>query len=209
MAERIVKPEILDSLDPSDPAAIRSRKDLRLINWFMRGETWILKQLAEFPDVTKIVEIGAGDAHLANKIKVKFPHVEVIACDLQERPENSAPEINWLVGNILESDCFDKDTIVVANLFVHHLDNDALWELSEKISPCRAIIMVEPHRYWFSKLMGYLTFPFVNHVTRHDMMISINAGFRYGELAGLLNIDWHWDETAAIGGIRSIAKQVE
>ncbi|MGJ8657551.1 MAG: hypothetical protein ACSHX6_13965 [Akkermansiaceae bacterium] len=209
MAEREVKPEILDSLDPTDPAAIRSRKDLRLINWFMRGESWILEQLESIENLNTIVELGAGDGHLAIKIKEKFPDTEVIACDLLNRPAHVPQNINWKTGDLLKSDCFDENTVVVANLFIHHLDEDALWELSAKISPCRSIIMAEPHRYWFSKFLGYLLYPVINRITKHDMMVSIDAGFRFGELAGLLDIDWHWDERASLGGIRSIAKQVK
>lgn len=208
MLQRVVKPEILDSLDAADPAAIRSRRDLRLINWFMRGEPWILQQLSEFENLSKVVEIGAGNGHLVCIIKKNFPRIEVIAIDLLERPEGIPREIQWLSENALTSDCYDSDTVVIANLFIHHLDEESLWQLGEKIGHCRGIIMAEPHRYWFSKLLGYLLFPLVNHVTRHDMMISIDAGFRFGELAGLMNVDWHWDERASLGGIRSIAKRI-
>lgn len=209
MAERVIKPEILDSLDPNDTAAIRSRKDLRLINWFMRGESWILEQLEHFDNLTKIVELGSGDGHLAIKIKEKFPDTEVVACDLLSRPTKVPTSINWQTGDALKYDYFDENTVVVANLFIHHLDQRALWQLSEKVSPCRAIIMAEPHRYWFSKALGFLLYPIINHVTKHDMMVSIDAGFRFGELAGLLDIDWHWEESATLGGIRSIAKQLK
>jgi len=209
MVERSVKPEILDSLDANDPAAIRSRNDLRRINWFMRGETWILKQLAEIKDLTKVIEIGAGNGHLTLKIKQQFPNIEVIAIDLLGRPENLPDEIIWKSEDVMTTESFDENTVVVANLFIHHLDNEMLFQLGDKISPCRAIIMAEPHRYWFSKLLGYLSFPFINHVTRHDMIVSIDAGFRFGELAGFIDVDWHWDERAALGGIRSIATQIK
>lgn len=209
MAERVVNPEILDSLDATDPAAIRSRKDLRRINWFMRGETWIIKQLEGIENLTKVVEIGAGDGHLASLIKKKYPNIEVIAIDLLDRPEGVSEDVKWRSEDVMKCDCFDSDTILVANLFIHHLDDEDLYNLGEKISDCRAIIMAEPHRYWFSKLLGYFMFPFINHVTKHDMIVSIDAGFRFGELAGLIDVDWHWDERAALGGIRSIATQIK
>ncbi len=159
--------------------------------------------------LTKVVEIGAGDGHLASLIKNKFPNVEVIAVDLLQRPEDISEDIKWKSEDVMQSNCFDSDTVVIANLFIHHLDNEDLFNLGEKISDCRAIIMAEPHRYWFSKLLGYILFPLINHVTRHDMIVSIDAGFRFGELAGLIDVDWHWDERAAIGGIRSIATQIK
>jgi len=204
-----VKPEILDSLDASDPAAIRSRQDLRNINWFMRGEAWIIKQLEGIEGLTKVVEIGAGDGYLASRIKNEFSNVEVIAVDLLDRPKGVSEGVEWRSEDVMKSDCFDSETVVIANLFIHHLDDKDLFNLGEKISDCRTIIMAEPHRYWFSKLLGYLLFPFINHVTRHDMIVSIDAGFRFGELAGLIDVDWHWDERAALGGIRSIATQIK
>ena len=214
MRERIVKPEILDHLDPSAPSAKRSRMDLRRINWFMKNERWILSQLDKFSEsepnssITKIVELGAGDGHLTKKIKVQHPDAQVIACDLIDKPNNLTGDIIWKKGDIFNFNDFDEHTVVVANLFIHHLTNEQLWELSEKILPCRALIMAEPHRYWFSKLLAYLTYPFINSVTRHDMMVSIDAGFRFGELACLLHLDWHWDERASLGGIHSITKRL-
>ncbi len=209
MFHRIVKPEILDSLNASDPAAIRSRKDLRKINWFMRGENWIINQLEQIKNLTKIVELGAGEGHLASKIKTAFPNAEVTAIDLLDRPKKLSKKIQWQKQDIMQSDTYDEETVIVANLFIHHLSEEQLYQLGNKISKCRAIIMAEPHRYWFSKLLGYTLFPFINHVTRHDMIVSIEAGFRFGELAGLIDIDWHWDERAGLGGIRSIATQIK
>ncbi len=209
MLQRVVRPEILDSLDANDPAAIRSRRDLRLINWFMRGEAWILHQLSCFENLRKVVEIGAGDGHLASAVKEKFPNVEVIAVDLLERPKGISSNIEWRSEDALTTDCYDSETVVIANLFIHHLDDENLWQLGEKINLCRALITSEPHRYWFSKLIGYTLFPVINHVTRHDMIVSIEAGFRFGELAGLIPVDWHWDERAALGSIRSIARKIK
>jgi len=210
MLERIVKPEILDNLDTADPAAVRSRKDLRLINWFMRNERWILKQLEQLQQakpITKIIEMGAGDGILIQKIKAQFPDAEVIACDLINKPNHIDDTILWQSGNIMDYDGFDDQSVLITNLFIHHLDDEQLWELSEKISSCRALVIAEPHRYWFSKLLGYLTCPLVNYVTRHDMIVSIDAGFRFGELAGLLHLDWHWDERLTAGGIHAITQK--
>ncbi len=205
----MVKPEMLDSLEAGNPAAIRSRRDLRLVNWFMRGEAWIIQQLSVFENLRKVVEIGAGNGHLAALVHKNFPDVEVIAIDLMSSPEHLSGGIQWRYEDALISDCYDAETVVIANLFIHHLDEEGLWNLGEKIGNCRAVIMSEPHRYWFSKCLGYLIFPFVNHVTRHDMMVSIDGGFRFGELAGLIHVDWHWDERASLGGIRAIAKNIK
>src|SRR5690606_611777 len=42
---RVVLPEILDSLPPDDPRAIRSRGDLRRINRLMGSLGWLLRAL--------------------------------------------------------------------------------------------------------------------------------------------------------------------
>ena len=43
--KREVEPEILDGLPAGHPDAIRSRRDLRLVNALMGNQRWILKQL--------------------------------------------------------------------------------------------------------------------------------------------------------------------
>jgi len=207
--ERIVKPEMLDSLEASDPAAIRSRKDLRLINWFMRGESWIISRLKNIEPFEKVIELGAGDGCLVEKIHEQFPSAQVVAIDLLDKPKHVSEEIVWEKGDVLESDAFTSDAIVVANLFIHHLDAGELYTLGERLRPCQALIIAEPHRYWLSKCLGYLLFPVVNHVTRHDMMVSITAGFRFGELDGFLGMDRYWEEFAALGGIRAIASKTK
>ena len=56
---RLVEPEILDELDPADKRAVRSRRDLRLVNWFMRGESWVVRELKKMQGVRRVVYLGA------------------------------------------------------------------------------------------------------------------------------------------------------
>ena len=63
--ERVVEPEILDELSGDDPRALRSRRDLRLINFLMGNERWILKQVRS---ADSMVELGAGDGSLTRKL---------------------------------------------------------------------------------------------------------------------------------------------
>ncbi len=44
---RIVKPELLDELPPADPRAVRSRRDLRRVNAWMRNHAIMARALAE------------------------------------------------------------------------------------------------------------------------------------------------------------------
>ena len=70
MPPRIVIPEILDHLPPADPDALRSRRDLRRINFLMGNERWICREMQRFPQAAQkgIVEIGAGEGQLVNTL---------------------------------------------------------------------------------------------------------------------------------------------
>src|SRR4051794_21778458 len=64
--ERTVKPEWLDELPADDPRAVRSRRDLRLVNRIM-GHARILRaglDGAIATDSPHIAELGAGDGTL-------------------------------------------------------------------------------------------------------------------------------------------------
>ena len=65
-ALRRVQPEILDDLPAEDPRAVRSRRDLRLINRLMGNHRWVLRHVAEHSG--RVVELGAGDGCLARRI---------------------------------------------------------------------------------------------------------------------------------------------
>jgi hypothetical protein len=44
--ERVVEPELLDQLSPSDPRAVHSRRDLHWINLWMGNLRWINKRFS-------------------------------------------------------------------------------------------------------------------------------------------------------------------
>ena len=68
--ERVIEPELVDSLAPDDPMAIRSRRDLRMINFIMGNERWIRGQVASHRDSAAkgIVELGAGGGELLGSL---------------------------------------------------------------------------------------------------------------------------------------------
>lgn len=200
---RVVEPEILDDIDPSDPDAVRSRRDLRMINRLMGGPAWIIKKVCGLGDVQRVVELGAGDGLMCNRMKVALPDCQVTAVDFITKPSSVRDDIDWQQANVLDYDGYDRDTIVVANLFIHHLEALELKRMGEKLRHVRAIVFAEPHRKPSSVFMGRILFPVVNHVTRHDMMTSIRAGFVSGEMIGLLDSGHRWsEEVGLLGGIR-------
>ena len=146
IVNRLVAPEILDELDPADKRAVRSRRDLRLVNWFMRGESWVVRELKKMQGVRRVVDLGAGDGSLGAAIMEEFPDLEVTCVDLVPRPKNLEQRITWWQGDVFDYEHYDETTVVVANLFLHHLVSSELQKLAAKIHRVRGVLAAEPYR---------------------------------------------------------------
>jgi len=208
MNTRLVEPEILDHLSHDDPAARRSRRDLRRINFLMGNERWVLRSLRQFPaEASKgICEIGAGDGFLTEQILRCFPHSNITACDLAPRPAALDPAIDWRSGDIFEAPP-PTGGVLVANLFLHHFEGESLRRLGTHCDGFEVLIFNEPDRSRVASSLGTLLHPFINQVTRHDMQVSIRAGFRSGEIAALMGLDasrWKIRETSTWRGARRV-----
>jgi len=88
--KRIVKPELLDELPADDPRAIRSRRDLRRVNTWMRNHVIMANALQTAVNgrpPKNIVELGAGDGdfllRVAQKIYPCWPGATVTLLDRQ------------------------------------------------------------------------------------------------------------------------------
>lgn len=205
--QRIVVPELLDSLPAEDPEAIRSRADLRVLNGFMGSERWIIRELEVLDGVKRVVELGAGEGKLSTKIKRTNPELEVVAVDLIDKPDGVEASVEWRQSNVLIAELpIDSETVVVANLFLHHFEEEALRQLGEQISQAKALLFTEPARHKCALGLGYIVYPFVSRVTKHDMIVSIKAGFMPSELPAYFSEQFEWRENVhPMGGLRSRA----
>ena len=199
IAERKVEPEWLDRLPADDPRAIRSRRELRWINALMRNESWILQKIQQHSKQIKgpVTEWGAGEGELCRKIKQALPNSEVSAIDLVAAPPQWPSEIAWHMGDLTEMKPIGTDLTIVANLFLHHLTNDQLRQLQPWWENASLIIINEPLRKHSSHFWGRCLWPILHDVTRHDMHISIDAGFVRGELKAIMleqSQQWQIDE---------------
>lgn len=198
---RVLEPELLDSLPPDDPAAIRSRMDLRRVNRWMRNEAHIFNAIRALPKAPRsILEIGAGDGtfmlKLARRIHRMNPH-PVRLYLLDKDPVVSAgtlaefQELNWnaqiIRENVLRwSDQRDREHVdlVIANLFLHHFSENNLRGLFNGVAhTCDAFVACEPRR-WRASLIGSRLLWLIgcNYITRHDAVVSVRAGFNGCEL---------------------------
>ena len=207
MTKRVVIPELLDHLPFDDPEAQRSRRDLRRINFFMGNERWIQRTVRRFsgPASRSIVEIGAGDGELCHRLARMFPEAPVAAYDLAPAPDFPGSRVVWHQGDLFETPAPTSGGVLVANLFVHHFEGAALTALGRWLRNFEVIILNEPDRRRLPHLLGGIMHPFMNRVTRHDMHVSIDAGFQAGELGNWLGLNgggWQLRETSTWRGAR-------
>jgi hypothetical protein len=196
--KRIVKPETLDTLPPDDPVALRSRRDLRRINAWMQNHKTMARVLAENLAVAprQITDLGAGDGNFLLQVAQasRLRGLNATLLDLQKNvPAETLAEFSkcgWRAEAVV-ADVFDwpqmETEVVVANLFLHHFEDDELRELFRTIAArAKLFIAVEPHRFHFPfpcaqslRLIG------CGKITRHDAEASIAAGFVRKEISAL------------------------
>ena len=209
MDKRVVIPELLDHLPAGDPEALRSRRDLRRINWLMGNERWVCRTVRRFPAAAGrgIVEIGAGDGKLCGKLARLFPQARVAAYDLAPVPGDLEPRVAWHRGDIFAMPPPEAGGVLVANLFLHHFERDSLAALGRWFRDFDVLVFNEPDRARLPHVLGGLMHPWINRVTRHDMHVSIRAGFAAGEIARFLGLDstaWQIRETSTWRGARRV-----
>ncbi len=208
---RRVEAETLDHLPEDDPHAIRSRRDLRRINRIM-GNLPILDSLLSASLLrapSHIAELGAGDGSLALRLAKRrarnWPGVTLTLVDRQDllsaETRAAFADVGWTASAAamdvfvwLERGDHPRYDAVMANLFVHHFEGDALSRLFRgiaRITDC--FIACEPRRarvaLFGSHLVGAIG---ANEETRRDAVLSVRAGFRDRELSACWPKDDGW-----------------
>jgi len=200
---RCVCPEALDELDPEDPCAQRSRRDLQRVHRAM-GSLAILRssvsrlRLAAPPK--SILELGAGDGTLLLRLaRTLKPRWEGVALTLLDRLRvvdlktlEDYRRIGWRVNVVCEDaliwakgSATKRYDLCITTLFLHHFkDPDLRVLLAGVAARSLAFIASEPRRdrfaYLGSHLVGLLG---TNAVTREDAIKSVAAGFAGDEIS--------------------------
>ncbi|MEO8545676.1 MAG: methyltransferase domain-containing protein [Burkholderiaceae bacterium] len=198
-------PEELDSLGADDPAARRSRSDLRRLHFAMGTLSIMTNALDTRVDASplRILELGAGDGSLALRFArsraAVLPNVTLTLLDRQPVVDDETLEGLRKTGwrpKVATADVFDwldRSTegpwdIIIANLFLHHFQDDELTRLVHAVAKSTATFFCcEPRRSSValvgSHLVGLIG---AGAVTRNDAVLSVHAGFRGQELSA------HW-----------------
>jgi hypothetical protein len=194
MNPRVVLPEHLDTLPHTDPAAIRSRQELHLINRIMGNHRWLAKQLQKLGITSEnVLELGAGDSNLLRECQTwcRLDPRQWTAMDLAPKPADWPESARWFQGDIFSLNRFPSAEVVLTNLFLHHWEEPNLRWIGSNLPPeCRVFVANEPCRRSLHQLQGRLlsSLARLSWVTRHDMERSINAGFLGNELPHLLGL---------------------
>ncbi|CAN5649023.1 hypothetical protein BH09VER1_BH09VER1_16770 [soil metagenome] len=160
----------------------------------MGNFAWAERELVRFATPgTSVVEIGAGEGNLIRRLAKSLPHTDLTGLDLVPRPRDLPQAVAWGQGDLFQTLSGD---VAVGVMIVHHFSEERLRELGGLLKKFRAVCFCEPWRHPLARVWGRCLLPFVGSVTRHDMMVSIDAGFVMGELPRLLGIsEWHLKET--------------
>jgi len=210
---RRLETELLDVLPADDPAAVRSRRDLRLLNAVMLHPGIMARRMRRhaLDAPRRIVELGAGDGSLMLRLGRRLArHWSGVATILVDRQDIVTHETRQAISNLgwcedrVTQDVFEylavaePADIVIANLFLHHFQPPQIADIFSQCAKLAPILIaLEPRRARLplvgSRLVGLLG---CNHVSRHDAVASVRAGFRDSELSALwpTRHSWNLDE---------------
>jgi hypothetical protein len=210
---RIVAPETLDHLAPSDPAARQSRRDLMRLHRVMGSRSitargWlplVSPERACLP--LRILELGAGDGSLllglARWLAPAWPQVHLCLLDRQDIVTSATvagfAALGWSarveVGDVLAWAARPDEAspgappppwdLITTSLFLHHFEGAELDLLLGAVaSRCDRFFACEPSRSWLALAGSHLVGALgANAVTRQDAVLSVHAGFAGREIS--------------------------
>lgn len=206
---RVVVPETLDRLAADDPTAVRSRADLRRVHRVMGTVSIVVRALRAMdvlhhPGPLRILELGAGDGTLMLRVartlgpvdaSVELTLLDRIAL-IDEATIAAYAGAGWR-ATVTTADVLDWSTaatqsssaprwdLIVANLFLHHFQGDALALILDALATrSDRLFACEPRRARAALVAAHLTGLIgANAVTREDAVLSVHAGFRARELS--------------------------
>ena len=210
---RTLQPELLDALPPGHPAALHSRRDLRLTNRAMGNFRWFLRTL---PPLVRsgetVLELGAGTGDLARALHGRG--VSVDGLDRWPRPAEWPADRAWHSADLTAFPGYASYPVIIGNLIFHQFSEVELAALGARLRDhARLIVACEPARRRLYQIIFGVVAPLLgaNYVTRHDARVSIAAGFRGNELSRALGLDpalWECRVTKSLlGAYRLVASR--
>ena len=215
MTLRTLTPELLDSLPPEHPDAIRSRRDLRWINHAMGNHRWFARVLPPLlRSGERALELGAGTGELTAQLATRGTAVDGLDFCPQPPHEKVPAGRAWHTGDLRTFRHYADYDAVYGNLIFHHFSDAELASLGGTLRRAVCLILAsEPKRSPRSQRLIAVAGRVLgaSPVTLHDAHVSIAAGFSGDELPRLLGLDpTEWEircHTTWLGAYRMIASR--
>jgi hypothetical protein len=184
---RVIEPELLDVLPPTDQRAQHSRRDIHKLNWIM-GHARLMARVMQDASFDTLIDLGTGDGRFAQGVVRRLRRTCRLVLVDQQRIAGAPPglivsDVMVFLGSLKPQ----TGTAIMANLFLHHFSDEFLRELFLQISEkADSFYACEPRRSRLN-LAAIRLLPLIgcNAVTRHDAEASIRAGFLGQELTAL------------------------
>ena len=214
--ERVVIPELLDTLAPNHELAKGSRTDIHRLNRLMGSARILARAMqANLPagrlqtQPVRVVDLGAGEGLLMLDVARQSSAAE-FQLTLVDRHHVVAEEtwrelaaLGWRTDVAatdllawLEKESTSVD-VMFANLVLHHFrEKDLKRLLRGAAARTNLFIACEPRRSSFPLAAARWVRLFgCNAVTRHDAPVSVRAGFVERELSSLWPAGFKWELT--------------
>lgn len=188
--KRRIEAELLDAAPAAE--AEENLRDLVRINRWLGGH-WVLPGLVESVagrgEALRVLDVGAASGDMGEALRRRFPRARVVALDRLARNLGAAE------GPKVVADAFRLPfgprtfDVVMANLFLHHFEEEAAVRLLEEMARVagRAVVVLDLWRHRVAK--GFL--PATRGLCRwHELTVadgvrSVEAGFVAAELGAL------------------------
>lgn len=190
MGDRIIEPELLDSLP--EARARSSLADLERINAWFGGHRALLAAVSPLVGRTQrfnVLDAGAATGAMGRFLRRRYPEATVTSLDRRTQHLASAPEPRVAADAFhlpFRPASFD---VVMCSLFLHHFDDADVSRLLSGLfrTARRGLAVVDLYRHpvaeWFlpatRHLLGW------DEVTVHDGRRSVRAAFLPRELEAL------------------------
>jgi hypothetical protein len=196
-------PEMMDDFSIQDERIDLTLRELRLINYFLGGNTGskggvstIISNLHERK--IYLLDAGSGSSDILEDFKKKHKSIQLISLDRNKRVCNFIKKNSNLKPMIVCADAFNLPfknksiDIIHTSLFLHHFDNGGLKNLLKKFTETakRGIVINDLRR----SLLAFLAIKILTSVfsrselVKNDAPISVRKGFTKSELMDLMKI---------------------
>jgi len=196
-------PEMMDNFSIQDERIDLALRELRLINYFLGGNTGskrgVSKIISILPDrKIYLLDAGSGSSDILEDFNKKHKSIQLISLDRNKRVCNFIKKNSNLKPMIVCADAFNLPfknksiDIIHTSLFLHHFNSGGLINLLKKFADTakHGIVINDLQRSFRAFLaIKILTSVFSrSELVKNDAPMSVRKGFVKSELIDLMKV---------------------